>query len=54
MKFEAKFDKHGVLHVACNAEKKKDGSVVMHAPSLPLISKLVKEAKDGKRDIRTV
>ena len=33
LEFEVKKDKHGRLHVPCKAEKKGDGSIVMHAPS---------------------
>ena len=38
-----------VAHVPCISEKKKDGSIVMHAPSPAATIKAIKEFRDNNK-----
>ena len=49
MEFKAEL-KDGIIEVKAIPEKKEDGSLIMHVPSMPLINKLTKE--NGKRNIQ--
>lgn len=49
VEFEAKIDKKGILHVPCKAEKKKDGSVVVHAPSPKAAKEAFKKFKEKNK-----
>jgi len=48
--FKVKEDK-GSYHVPCVREKKKDGSIVMHAPSPEAMKKAMEEYKNSKRNV---
>lgn len=43
MEFKARKDKHGKLTIMPNIEKKADGSIIVHAPSLQLIQEFNKK-----------
>jgi len=54
MKKEFKAERiNGVFVVKAIPERKQDGSLIMHVPSIPLMKKLVREQerKDGKRSV---